>query len=347
MAASRIGGKADKAKVKVQIEGEFQGPGTFVGGGMRLPDAQTLPGLTQNAPLAWPNCSGPHQRYVEITENMDIIGIPNPPTPASRLYAEVFAAAWMDLNVSGSTLVSFTIASAAAVAAFPGHYEARNSGPDFSKWAPTDPANSAPCPFTNSLANHGFLSRTAMTKENINSALENVLLMDAALSNVFSTASMPLGTKLPNGTAVVSLAQLDVHGGIEHDASLTRSDTALGDNTAFNETLFEQLLSYSSDGVYITLDELAKFRAAREKHSKAMNPSFSFGPKPQFTAYGEAALLYFSMKDETDKIRVDWIKVLFREERFPVELGWKPKPMSFFTIVGLIADIRVRAATGL
>ncbi|KAJ3137021.1 hypothetical protein HK101_003926 [Irineochytrium annulatum] len=242
------------------------------------------------------------------------------------------------------TLASLAIASSVAVAAFP---QSATPGPDFSHWAATDPTNRAPCPFTNSLANHGFLSRTEMTADNINSALENVMLMDSALSNLFSSQSMPLGTVLPDGTKIVSLAELDKHGAIEHDASLTRNDAFTGDNTSFNSTLLDQLLSFSSDGVHVTIDELAKFRAAREKYSKATNPSFTFGLKQQFTAYGEAALLYEAMKDDTGNIRVDWIEVLFREERFPVDLGWRPRPITFTTILGLIGDIKARAATGL
>ncbi|KAJ3172351.1 hypothetical protein HK101_011155 [Irineochytrium annulatum] len=241
-----------------------------------------------------------------------------------------------------STVIAFS--AVAAAAGTPGHR--KPPSPDFSHWAPTDQSNLAPCPFTNSLANHGYLDRHQMTYENITSALESVLLLDSALSNLFASASMPLGSKLPNGTEVVSLAQLDKHNKIEHDASLTRNDISTGDNTHFNSTLFDELLSFSSDGSYITIAELARFRVSREKYSRATDKDFTFGVRQQVTAYGEAALLYESMRDDSDKIRVDWIKVLFQEERFPVELGWKPRPLGIIKIASLALNIRLRAAFG-
>ncbi|KAJ3211960.1 hypothetical protein HDU67_004153 [Dinochytrium kinnereticum] len=251
-------------------------------------------------------------------------------------------------------MVAFTFAlislALTSVTAYPNHVlESRQARkPDFSKWAPTDKTNMAPCPFTNALANHGFLPRKAMTEGDIKSSLTEVLQLDGILANLFATQSSPLGYTLADGTKVVDLGQLDKHGGaIEHDASLSRSDFFFGDQTSFNLTLYNQFKSFSTDKRYITKSQLAEFRAVREADSKARNPTFTFGLREQFVAYGEAALLVISLSDNTGNIRIDWMDKLFIEERFPVELGWTPRPISTLRVLTLAGELRGRSFTGL
>ncbi|KAI8853448.1 hypothetical protein BC829DRAFT_486786 [Chytridium lagenaria] len=192
---------------------------------------------------------------------------------------------------------------------------------DFSKWTPTDKNNMSPCPFTNSLANHGFLPRTAMTEKNIRDATFDVFGLDFPLALLFSTQSVGTGYEL-NGEMVTDLKLLDkAPGFIEHDASLSRSDRALGDHIALNSTLYNEFKSYSSDKKYITVGELARYRAARERDSKARNPS----------------------SVSTGNIRIDWMDSVFINERYPVELGWKPRPVTTPRTLALIADLRARS----
>jgi hypothetical protein len=192
----------------------------------------------------------------------------------------------------------------------------------FSKWSPTDPKNMAPCPFTNAFANHGLIPRTGITSDDIKAALA-AFQMDSVMQSVFSGPSiMNLGSTV-NGTQVLTLSQLDKHGAIEHDASLTRQDNALGDNTKFDSKLYAQLRALSTDGQYITEGQLAEFRRMREADSRSRNAQFSFGFKEKLTAYGEAALILITMRDDTGKIRLDWLDMLMQQEKLPFELGWK------------------------
>ncbi|KAJ3099012.1 hypothetical protein HDU96_010848 [Phlyctochytrium bullatum] len=237
-----------------------------------------------------------------------------------------------------STVAVALLAATSAVQAFPrpgGNTPAPSvpAAVDFSRFAPTDP-----------LANHGFLPRVGMTEEGIKKTLQTVLLMDDFSSNLFATQGIALGYNGTDGTKRVDLGLFNKHNVIEHDASLTRSDLFFGDAVSFNETLYTQMKSFSTDGKYLTPDQLAKFRAVREKDSKARNPEYTFGPQRQFTAYGEAALLVIAMSDDTGNIRLDWTDVLFRQERFPVELGWKPRSISTPRVLAVAADLRVKAA---
>ncbi|KAJ3101355.1 hypothetical protein HDU97_001396 [Phlyctochytrium planicorne] len=242
--------------------------------------------------------------------------------------------------IFSTVVVSFLAATAAA---YPNiQARAANKKVDFSNWQPTDPNNAVSCPFTASLANHGFLPRRGITQDNIKSTLTDVLQLDGFLANLFATQSTPLGYKLANGTEVVDLYQLNKHGGIEHDSSLSRSDTYFGDNFHFNKTLYAQMKSFSTDGKYLTLDQLTKFRAAREADSKKRNPEWDFGIKQQFTAYGEAALLLIAMSDSTGNIRLDWTDILFQEEKFPVELGWTPRPINTARVLALAGEMRLK-----
>ncbi|THC96183.1 hypothetical protein EYZ11_004346 [Aspergillus tanneri] len=60
-------------------------------------------------------------------------------------------------------------------------------------------------------------------------------------------------------------------------AAPTRNDRAVGDNININMTLFESLLSFSKDGLTLSLEDLAEHHHLRHNQSKAENPSFVFG----------------------------------------------------------------------
>jgi len=60
-------------------------------------------------------------------------------------------------------------------------------------------------------------------------------------------------------------------------AAPTRNDRAIGDNINLNMTLFKSLLSFSKDGVTLSLEDLAEHHHLRHNQSKAENPGFIFG----------------------------------------------------------------------
>jgi len=83
---------------------------------------------------------------------------------------------------------------------------------------------------------------------------------------------------------------LDTHAVFEGDTSMTRGDAFFGDNHSFNETLFDQFISFSNkfgDGEY-NLTAAAELRAQRIQQSIKTNPQFSFLSPRYFTAFAES-----------------------------------------------------------
>jgi hypothetical protein len=200
----------------------------------------------------------------------------------------------------------------------------RLSNSDHSYQQPGTTAVRSPCPALNTLANHGFINRDGrgLTKASITSALMKVYNLDAALSVALSQAGVSKCAE--KGSNTLDLDQLDQHGLIEHDASLTRNDSSQGNNHDLVPGLLDQLLNFSpGDGVAI--GDLASLRVWREKQStKLGNPKLS----KNFSqiAVGESALLFntFAKMDPDGIMRVPktYLKTWFGEERLPD--GWKP-----------------------
>ena len=60
-------------------------------------------------------------------------------------------------------------------------------------------------------------------------------------------------------------------------AAPTRNDRAVGENVNINMTLYNSLISFSSDGVTLSLEDMAKHHHLRHNQSLAENPGFIFG----------------------------------------------------------------------
>lgn len=60
-------------------------------------------------------------------------------------------------------------------------------------------------------------------------------------------------------------------------AAPTRNDRAVGDNININMTLYSSLMSFSSDGITLSLEDMAKHHHLRHNLSLAENPTFVFG----------------------------------------------------------------------
>ncbi|KAJ7210724.1 Chloroperoxidase, partial [Mycena pura] len=118
---------------------------------------------------------------------------------------------------------------------------------DDHEWrAPTATDVRSPCPGLNTLANHGYLPRNGKN-------ISIPMMLDAALEgfnlgpdSIIQAAKF--GLLSGNAPTTLDLDALALHSLIEHDASLSRGDFALGDNLHFNETIFSTLAN-SNPGV--------------------------------------------------------------------------------------------------
>ncbi|KAJ3085744.1 hypothetical protein HK102_013870 [Quaeritorhiza haematococci] len=192
----------------------------------------------------------------------------------------------------------------------------------------------SPCPLLNAFANHGILHHSG--KDIDKTSLYNALTREAnvgsmtawiLVSGTFRLAGKDAEVTSEDGKIKterrLSLEDLNTHGLIEHDASLTRSDAALGDSVKVNETLVEILLSYSEDGENITADDLARYRRFREDDSAKRNKDLKFGLFEKFLSYGESSLL-LNIMGKDGKIPIEVAREFLLHERLPN--GWtKPE----------------------
>lgn len=247
-------------------------------------------------------------------------------------------------------------------------------------YAPAGPGDKrSPCPMINSLANHGYLPRNgqnvlayemkaAMNEAGISATLGAVFVNTVynihhnpdneedkkgpgILPRVWQTLRDPwtllsrFGMRRPDqtdreGRPTVDLDQLALSGAVEHDISLTRRDYAQKEgNCARQEDLVSDLLSCSTDGKKITREELAGLRKRRIERQCKDNPSLTYGPLQHELGCGEIALI-LGVFGDGKSAPYDFVAPFFREERLPINKGWKKR---WWWTLGLV-ELKVMAS---
>ncbi|OJI99706.1 hypothetical protein ASPVEDRAFT_39082 [Aspergillus versicolor CBS 583.65] len=191
-------------------------------------------------------------------------------------------------------------------------------------WMPAGPDDArSPCPMLNTLANHGYLPRggRSISQETWTNALVTALNFDPQVAKgLFGNAILSNTSK---GAEEFDLDQMNVHNLLEHDASLSRSDAYFGNNHLFDPTVFAQTRQYWTDPT-LTAVQLANSKLARQIHSKAFNPTYTYPQTTEETSYNEAGfpiIAFGNMEEGT--VRRDWVEYFFENERLPTDLGWK------------------------
>ncbi|RKU41834.1 hypothetical protein DL546_004730 [Coniochaeta pulveracea] len=196
--------------------------------------------------------------------------------------------------------------------------------PDF--WQPGGPDDfRGPCPMMNTLANHGYLPHNGrnITKDVVISAMGGALNFDAALASLMFDQAIHINPE-PNATWF-TLDQLNVHGILEHDASLSRSDAFFGNNHVFNQTVFDETRRFWTSSV-LDPNQLANSKIARQISSKAFNPTYTFTSSTEQFSLGEVAAPVIAFGDVfTGAVNRDLVEYFFVHERLPTELGWSRK----------------------
>jgi len=216
-----------------------------------------------------------------------------------------------------------------------------NPGTDldpFNQWHKPEAGHvRGPCPFLNTFANHGFLPRTGkyITQKNLADGLLNAVNFDANISAFLFNFAASTNPE-PNSTWF-SLDHLTRHNVLEHDASLSRVDSFHGHADIFNEDAFKETLSHYGDTVDVKGGAAAII--ARMKTCKATNPNYSLSDLGEAFIMGETAA-FISILGDVKTITVDKKRVeyLFRNEKLPIELGWK-RPETAFTTDILLANL--------
>lgn len=131
----------------------------------------------------------------------------------------------------------------------------------------------------------------------------------------FTTAIGLLGLQsapLPLSLAF-DLNNLDEHNfPIEHDGSLSRGDFYFGDDSSFNQTIFNEVLAFYEGVDTTTIPLASKARYSRIQTTQATNPTTIYGARQLVLSYGETALYLSVMGDPiTGKAPIDYVKSLF------------------------------------
>ncbi|KAL8741938.1 MAG: hypothetical protein Q9190_005513 [Brigantiaea leucoxantha] len=228
------------------------------------------------------------------------------------------------------------------------------------RYIPASPTDlRSPCPAVNTLANHGYISRSGrnIRANEIYAALSH-LGCDNLLSAIFS---YPIYAEVPasnspkppkaswwsviknplkhvfskfamrnpgqtdaEGKACLNLDQLSRHGVVEHDVSLSRFDTAQGDNHSRQPELIKDMLAASSNGSTLTISDLVALRKRRHERQSRENPEMQYGSFENTLASAEIALI-LKVLGNGHEVPVSYVKALFGEERLPTEEGWKKR----------------------
>lgn len=168
----------------------------------------------------------------------------------------------------------------------------------------------------NALANHHILPHSGhgITKEIAVSALTSALNLSPTVATVFAAVAV---TANPDKSAhYFDLNQVNKHGLIEHDVSLSRNDFLLGDNHTFNQGIFDAVMETYGTDEKTSFESASKARygrlAAAKKAHEEVGKDFQYGIKEFVLSYGESALLLGLLGDPKEgKIPVEFLRVLF------------------------------------
>lgn len=169
-------------------------------------------------------------------------------------------------------------------------------------------------------------------------ALTEALHMDEKTAKVFAWGGVKAnehGKEEQN----FDLDHVNLHGWIEHDVSLSRDDIAFGSNSAFSQERWDEVVQVYKEGALteegasgvgpqeVTWESASKARFMRVKQQKerheAAGKQLSYGIKEVVLSYGESAL-FMNVLGKDGKTPLEWVRILFEEERFPHNEGWRP-----------------------
>ncbi|KAK5655074.1 hypothetical protein OQA88_5973 [Cercophora sp. LCS_1] len=175
----------------------------------------------------------------------------------------------------------------------------------------------------NSLANHGFLPRNGrdVSIDGLVNGIDEALNLSPNSSR--PVAELAATTSTTGNPNTFHLSDLNKHGVIEHDGSLSRNDIFFGDNHSFNPKIFKTVSSFFTKDV-ISITTAAKARKARLAVARAANPAFNFTAREdQFSQFETALYLAVFGKGTQGNAKTKWVEVMFREERLPYKEGFK------------------------
>ncbi|EMD36879.1 heme-thiolate peroxidase [Gelatoporia subvermispora B] len=234
------------------------------------------------------------------------------------LYNVVLNAGVMIWDV-GLTLINVVLPSRPAGRVVPaGAKGAGGVWPAYEAPAPSDSRCS--CPALNALANHGILPHSGrdITFRELNAAVR--ASYNFAPSFCFFVPNYIAGVLGRSyWTGKFDLSDIDVHNGIEHDASLARVDSFhSNDQGKVCATLVQDLLSSGTGaGGNLTTHDLSRALGRRRTHARNNNPQYSCSLFHKLFGSSNSATLLRIFGGSTKDLQP-----ILLEERLPD--GWQP-----------------------
>ncbi|KAJ7258668.1 Cloroperoxidase, partial [Mycena rebaudengoi] len=191
--------------------------------------------------------------------------------------------------------------------------------------APKSIDSRSPCPGLSALANHGYLPHDGhnITILMITDAVLGTLAFNVHRHTILIAAKFGLFAS----EDVSSFFPGDTQNLVEHDASISRDDFALGDKVKFNETVY--VFSYSAASCLTELDMLLSPTPIRAMQRDRLADSVARNPdvvntKKEFQLCTRETRLYLSIFGSvlSGNAPKKFVNIFFREEGFPIAEGW-------------------------
>lgn len=193
------------------------------------------------------------------------------------------------------------------------------------------------------LANHGFIHHNGrdMTIPHLIKGLAEGLNIGADFTTAIGGAGL-LSSPNPLGGSF-DLSDLSLHNfPIEHDASISRQDAALGNPQPFDNPSWQQYIRFFDGKTVTDILTASKAKFARYNDSLTRNPEFVYGVREAFLSYGENALYLQAMADPVSgNAQISYVRSFFEQEKLPYALGWRPSkaPITLVSLGTMIVEL--------
>ncbi|TFK28337.1 Cloroperoxidase [Coprinopsis marcescibilis] len=248
-----------------------------------------------------------------------------------KLANGAYVAAWDTSLTLANTLSSSRKPGQVTPAGCPG---AGGQWPEYI--SPKEGDSRCSCPALNALANHGIIPRDGKNIKftELGERIRETYNFGGTFCYFVPNHAAGLLNK-NYATDTFDLAEIDLHNGIEHDASLLREDSALVPDQSkphipFIRELLDSATGKDANGKPIlTIEDISRFSAKRRVEARETNPDFTLDRAHKTFGSTNASTLLVAFGG-----RVDDLETFLIEERFPE--GWEsrilsPMGMTFIT----------------
>lgn len=207
-------------------------------------------------------------------------------------------------------------ADESSVTPFPGEENA---------WMEPSPGDSrGPCPFINTLANHGIINRSGREVDLFEMVDELSANFDYAPPLFLRLANAATGFNFTyagtNGTVLIDLDSLYEHNKLEHDASFVRPDEYFGfsESRSIDQQLVDDLIARNPNSTVLTKADIMAHQTERILHSRINNPDYFFS-EGQATAFSAQATFLLGMGQDPllETVEKARLQEFLTFERFP------------------------------